>query len=181
MKYVILVILGVPFLLSCDNITQKEKLTTIKNKFSITEIDNSNNLLIHSANFTGGVIMDKTVEGRSNSFTPTTEEILIAEGIFKKCLYIDKVGSDGITIDTTKILEPMRYIRQYFGILDSSGQKIIGFNCFYRRVPHLMQGFDGEEYDGWKYKEFIMKDKGNLFFQIIINLETKDCSNFCVN
>jgi len=169
-----------PFLLSCDTKTHKEK-SIAKEFFFITPIDSSKNLWIHSANFTGGVIMDKTVEGGSNSFTPTTEEILTAEGIFKKCLYIDKVGSDGIEIDTTRILEPINYIRQYFGRFNSRGQKTIRFNCFWRGIPHLMQEYDGKEYDGWKYKEFTMNDKGNHFFQIIINLETKDCSNFFVN
>ena len=186
MKKVIIAILSIKFLISCDVDTKNNKVQTEENitvaddkDFVISPVDSSKNILIRSKTFMGGVIMDKSIEGDSNSFTPSVPEIIKAEEIFLKCLNVDKIGTDSIEINVNELREPDSYIRQYFGRINEKGKKTIYMNCIYFQIIHVI--FDENDNKKWQHGRIRFQDGGNNFFRVLINIDTKSCSGFSIN
>jgi hypothetical protein len=117
---------------------------------------------------------------KPSSLTQTeTEEI---DSILKQC--IDAYNPDQqLLFDTISTAHPeynlkvgnfiinlSKYKRQYFPVINSAGQKEIWVNCFCN---------DFEK--NWRKEMLIVKDGGNCYFSLVINLATKTFSRFIVN
>ena len=97
------------------------------------------------------------------SYTPTAQEIKIAETILAQAVKTNP-----------KIKDMNNYTRQYTGLINPKGEKIIGINCFYSSNPDKM-------FPNWK-KQFVMVlDGGANYFNIKINLTTGEYYDFWVN
>jgi len=189
MEKVLIALLSTNFLISCDvdtknNKVQTEKVQTEENitvpdeDFVLSPIDSSKNILIHSRLFIG-VIMDKSIESDSNSFTPIVPEIIQAEEVLNKCLYTDKIDTDGIDINVNELREPNKYIRQYFGRINEKGQRTIYINCLHLKITQYLS--DTGQGRRWERGKVSFEDGGNNFFDVLINLDTKSCSGFSIN
>ncbi len=112
----------------------------------------------------------------------TQTEIEEIESILKQC--IDSYNPDQqLQFDTISKAHPdynlkvdnfiikfSRYKRQYLPVINSAGQKEVWVNCF-------CNDFD----KNWRSDMLIVKDGGNCYFSLIINLATKNISRFIVN
>ncbi|MEJ5964322.1 hypothetical protein [Pedobacter immunditicola] len=143
-------------------------------KYTATEVNGSGHVFLETKNFSGVIFKYTANESRSwdsTGFTPTIEEIFNAERIFRHCLEVKRIGSDGMEIEQRRIQHPSKYYRQYFGHYNPKGEKIIFMNC-------LINSFTSGD---WKQREIMVRDGGNNYFSIKINIESQDCSSFIVN
>lgn len=107
-------------------------------------------------------ILDEPNSGYKN-WTPTAQEIKTAETILSKAVKINP-----------KIKDMNNYTRQYVGLINAKGEKIIWINCFYSSNPD-------KDHPYWK-KQFVMVlDGGANYFSIKINLMTGEYYDFWVN
>lgn len=117
---------------------------------------------------------------RSSSLTQT--EIEEIESILKK--YIDAYNQNqqrqfdtiskahpeyNLNVDNF-VIKLSKYKRQYFPVINSAGQKEVWINCF-------CNDFD----KNWRRDMLIVKDGGNCYFSLKVNLITKKISRFIVN
>jgi hypothetical protein len=144
--------------------------------YTLTPIEGSKNLYLTTKEFTGVIFAPDTLihaEEGSVEFMPSIEEIYKAEHIFKICLATDKIDNDGISLDSTEIQAPSEYIRQYVGHKNKNGEKVILLNCFTKKSV-------GKE-DYWKKDIIVVKDGGDNYFSIQINITKEDCLSFNLN
>ena len=138
-----------------------------------------------------GVIFSKDyniwgVPNSDNTFTPTIAEIDFAEMILRKGIKetnkyrLNQVG-DCPVIDR----KLHKYKRQYFGVVDSTGNKIIIINCFWDR-----KGFYGfwdkyilkePEDNKWKTEKEMVLDGCSYHWTIKVNLRNKELFDLEVN
>lgn len=96
-------------------------------------------------------------------WTPTKEDIIETEKSLKEYL---KENAPRISEKLSK------YKRQYFGLIDKNGDKIIWINCF----------LDYEGYHkNWKADLVYVLDGGLNFFEIKVNLKTRKCFDLYVH
>lgn len=69
------------------------------------------------------------------------------------------------------LIELERYKRQYFATQKSNGEKIVWINCFCR-IPSNID---------WQTDLVWVKDGGNCYFQMQINITKKEVESFSVN
>lgn len=139
-------------------------------KFTSKPEKNSGNLYVRGQKFEG-VIFGVSIWG-GKSFMPTPDEIYEAERIFQNCLKTKQADTNGMITDARSIKATSRYYRQYFGYTLPNGQKIIRLNCFLKEVQKDFR---------WKIQELSVCDGGNAYFQVNINISTKNCFTFSVN
>jgi len=65
-----------------------------------------------------------------------------------------------------------RYKRQYFGYIDSNGDKIVYINCFWEKLPAN---------NSWKTHEKVVLDGCSYFWSIKVNLNKKQLFELGVN
>ncbi|WP_442587058.1 hypothetical protein ACSBL2_13510 [Pedobacter sp. AW31-3R] len=143
--------------------------------YNLREVEGSENLYLQTVNFSGIIFSanSKIYDNKSRRFTPTIEEIFKAEKILQECLATGKEDSNGILVDK-KMIKPLPdYYRQYIGFYNDKGEKVIYFNCFIRR-PTI-------DDNNWQKEELMVKDGGNNYFSILINLQDEGCSLFMVH
>jgi hypothetical protein len=146
--------------------------------FIASSIPGSPNILIQAKGFTG-VIFDRDNKdlGDDNAFTPTLQEVLLAEEILLNCFKVDTVdfNHDSMYISKRQIEPLPEYRRQYTGRFNKDGQRFISINCFrYNKensysTPH------------WLRRMMYVKDGGNNYWRIAIDLSAKRCGYFSVN
>lgn len=160
------------FFLACSDLSNK---SVDDHSYNIKKVEDSQNLYIETEKFSGIIFSanNKKYNGEYRRFTPTIDEIFNAEKIFEKCLAIGKKDSNGIVVDKKMIKSPLNYYRQYIGFYNIKGEKVIYFNCFTKSST----GNDNT----WKKEELMVKDGGNNYFSILINLQIRDCSLFMVH
>jgi len=145
-------------------------------EYTATEVKGSGHVFLETKKFSGVIFKYTANESSSwdsTGFTPTIEEIFNAERIFQHCLEVKKIGSDGMDIELKRIQHPSKYYRQYVGHYNAKGEKIIFMNCMAKVVASTS--------DDWKQRKKLVRDGGNNYFSIEINIESQDCSSFMVN
>lgn len=146
-----------------------------RKKYYINKIDNTNNISIETDQFTGVIFSyhDLAVrEGRpSNIFTPTPEEVLVAEKILQKCYLSGNSALIGPRT-TTMMLYPLeQYHRQYFGAVWGNGHRIIWVNSFRKNLHR----------EEWLWKRISIVDGGANYFNICVNISAGYCQYFFIN
>lgn len=109
--------------------------------------------------------LNNWIGAKYKRFTPTIQDIELAESILRKKLketykknHNKYIRSNAAGIQST--LE--QYCHQYFGYIDENGKKIIHFNCFPREI---------EEYSKtWKTAFTMGFDGGPAFWRIEVNI-----------
>ena len=126
--------------------------------------------IIFGANCPENVKDDKTYR-----WSPTEEDIALAEELMKK--YIAKIvkkNPSTVIYGTSKIhLNFDKYYRQYFGIIDRHGRKILFVNCFWKEYEN--------RFPGWKQSLIGVCDGGSYYWRIRVNLKKKKCFDYRVN
>lgn len=145
-------------------------------KYSITSIDSTKNVLIETKNFIG-VIFDKEEKSYLaeifKSFTPIPEQVFKAESIMKKCVEVDKITSDSLEIRPHAIYKLEKYHRQYFGYFNDKGQRII-----------LIKSISGSGRADSRFpkeyikQEVVLQDGGAGYFYLHTNIDANICFNF---
>ncbi|MBE2218091.1 MAG: hypothetical protein IAE90_07810 [Ignavibacteria bacterium] len=110
------------------------------------------------------------VFGRNSSrFDPGEDDIAAAEEILQACFSKESSGTRNPFF--TRKLE--NYHRQFAGVILENGDKVIWINCFCY--------VDNEYFRRWK-EQFVMVDGGgNCFFNVKVNLNTKQYYELMVN
>lgn len=160
------------FFLACSDLSNK---SVDGHNYNTTKVESSQNLYIETEKFSGIIFSanNKKYNGEYRRFTPTIDEIFNAEKIFERCLALGKKDSNGIVVDKKMIQSPQNYYRQYIGFYNQKGEKVIHFNCFTKNST--------DNDNTWKKEELMVRDGGNNYFSILINLQIRDCSLFMVN
>jgi hypothetical protein len=160
------------FFLACSDLSNK---SVDEHSYNTTKVEGSQNLYLEAEKFSGIIFSanNKKYNGEYKRFTPTIDEIFNAENIFEKCLSLGVKDSNGILVDIKMIKSPPNYYRQYIGFYNKKGEKVIYFNCFTKSST-------GDD-NTWKQEELIVRDGGDNYFSILINLQNRDCSLFMVN
>lgn len=176
MRFFLLICFFIFIGLSCG----KVKKGKINGKdYSIIPVDSSKNLILQTPDFTG-IIFDKGTEayrpGYLKTFTPSPEQIFRAEKILKRCIEVDKIGSDSMEIWPGDIYSLDNYYRQYFGLINKQGQEIIWINCFRRsKLKELSISIK------WQRGRAFVEDGYKNFFNIYTNISTNECYGFFRN
>ncbi|GEO11110.1 hypothetical protein [Segetibacter aerophilus] len=108
-----------------------------------------------------------------NEYIPTTLnalEIIQLDSLINSCALsynsrLSEDNRDAYGINFSK----RHYKRQYVPVLNSKGEKEVWANFFCK------------EWENWKQEIVFIKDGGNCFFELKINLTTKACSAVHVN
>ena len=164
------------FILTCLIGCNNKKRSSDGQYYTSTRVEGTNNIYLEAQDFKGVILPSDSTNLNYlglKEFTPTEEEIFKAERIFQRCLNIDKIGIDSISIDKDELRPLPKYIRQYAGMYNDAGQKIITLYCIYEPRP--------EETDEWKKRIIMIRDGGNSVFSISINITTEGCFHFSIN
>ncbi|MFC0878936.1 hypothetical protein ACE01N_20245 [Saccharicrinis sp. FJH2] len=117
-------------------------------------------------------------------FTPTINDIEKAEQILKKNL--KTINKQRINqVDNCPIIHKKlkSYRRQYFGYIDSVGNKIIyaSFNWDRYTLLDRLRGYYKDEHENWKKEREMFLDGCSYHWEIKINLNTGELFNLSVN
>jgi hypothetical protein len=137
-----------------------------------------------------GVIFSKDYIGLMNSsekkFTPTAMEIDSAEIVLRQG--IKEINRNRPNqFDNCPVIHRKleKYRRQYFGYIDSNGDKIIFINCFWDKngiYGFIDKVFYKEPEDiKWKTEEMYVLDGCSYYWSIKVNLKKKILFDFGVN
>lgn len=127
------------------------------NRYEIFKTDGFEGVIFPASYYVSDNICGAEVQGR---WDPTEEDVRAAEKIIKS--YIKKAAPDVYR-------KLSRYKRQYVGYINKKEEKIIWINCF----------ISGEE--DWDKDLIFVMDGGNDFFNVKVNLNTKQAFGFFVN
>jgi hypothetical protein len=143
------------------------------------------NIYIKTNNYEG-VIFSKEYVGMLNGFkdkyTPSlgdidSIEIILRQGI--KMINKNKINQ----VDNCPIIHRNlnNYYRQYFGYIDSNGDKVIFINCLWSKIGFIDK-INKEPIDTtWRYEEKIVMDGCSYYWSIKVNLTKKLLFDFGVN
>lgn len=129
---------------------------------------------IKGNNFEGCIFSDNYIGifpggAESKPFTPSIEEVALAEKLLRQA--IDTIHFYGHERFVRNNLR--KYLRQYFGYINSQGERIIEINALWKR--------DEDEDSKWLTGREFVNDGGDHYWQIKINLTNKECFAFSVN
>lgn len=162
------------FLSSCGQISNSK--VNPESKVNLQTIDTSQYAIIQYD--TKDTLLFKNVRAT----TLTQSEVEETDILLKKCIdnYNPEQQSQFDSISKTHpeynlkiqnfVIDLSKYKRQYFPVVNSTGQKEVWINCFCN---------DFEK--NWKNEMLIVADGGNCFFNLVINLTTNSYYRFIVN
>ena len=137
-----------------------------------------------------GVIFSKDYLGLMNSsdnkFTPTPTDIDSAEIVLRKGIKSININRPN-QFDNCPVIHRKlgKYKRQYFGYIDTSGDRIILINCFWDKngfYGFIDKVFYNEPDDfKWKTEEKYVLDGCSYYWKIKVNLTKKKLFDFGVN
>jgi hypothetical protein len=106
-------------------------------------------------------------------FTPTKPEIDKAEEALLKQL--KDLNADKQNQYETPVIDKnlKKYKRQYFGYIDSKGNKILFINCFWKREKDPLQN--------WMKEMVRVLDGGSYYWNVKFNLNTNELTDLVVN
>lgn len=170
---------------SCSSKTKTQEIGGVE--YSVTPVDSSENLLIETDSFSGVVFSEYESPNRDvftfsmllrpkeqdkvKPFTPSLEDVVMAERILKRCAEVDEIGADSLA--TGEVNDLSTYRRQYFGGINEKGQKLIWINCFSKESE-----FD---HNDWKKEIVEVQDGGDWYFNVVTNISTEECYRFFRN
>ena len=163
-------------------------IVSCKSTFKIVEQPTEYSTVIEKGRITGVIFKENSncflcLQARER-FTPTIDEIEKAEQILKQKL--EKVNSQKINqVDNCPIIHKnlKSYRRQYFGYVDSSGDKIIyvTFNWDRYTLLNRIRGYPKDENENWKKEKELVLDGCSYHWEIKINLNTEELFDLKVN
>ena len=181
-----LIIIGLLGLLSCNSGTDK-KMPVAEFKEKVIEVPSVNIDSLDYVVFAYDSSMYSMYWRFSKDYRPaelTKEEISQAEFLMLKRIeeynqvrtqkfheMDTKYPEYNFQIETFIIENPTKYARQYIPAINSDGEKILYINAFCSLQGH----------DYWKNSLVEVMDGGECYFQVIINMETKEVVEFSVN
>ena len=101
-------------------------------------------------------------------WNPTKQDIIRGDSILIKCITTFSYPSSFIKNNI------YNYNRQYFGLIDKKGNKILWVNCLYKESK-LIRG------NAWLNRLDGADDGGDHFFNITISLEKNTCIDVHIN
>ena len=105
---------------------------------------------------------------------PTLNDVTIAEKLIRK--YVTKKSKHHLVNqgDGCPIIYQNfdKYVRQYYGIFNKKGQKILEVNFLWR---------DSKFIEEWKIKGITIFDGCSYYWNISVNMKKKKCFNYSVN
>jgi hypothetical protein len=151
--------------------------------YQLAQVAHSQNVVLTTAQYTGVLLNDPGYQPRQYGLTARTvspTEVVEAERILARCTqqgqvswYWYKLFKDSSPQSFPDAIHPLPfYMRQYKGLNTEDGQRVVWINAFPK--AHSFP------YD-WKVMEVEVQDGGKAYFNIYINLDTKQCFNFFRN
>lgn len=114
----------------------------------------------------------KSIKEQQGKAVLTCDEIKIAETILKKNLAALNANKINQTEGCPNISKKLcRYRRQYFGFINSKGEKVIWINMFWNK----------EFNDKSKYELIGVNDGCSYYWNIEVNIKTNSLSNLQIN
>ena len=114
----------------------------------------------------------KSIKEQQRKTMLSCDEIKIAEGILKKNLVDLNASKINQTEGCPNIIKKLcKYRRQYFGFINTKGEKIIWINFFWNK----------EFNDKAKYELIGVNDGCSYYWNIEVNITTNSLSNLQVN
>jgi hypothetical protein len=107
-----------------------------------------------------------------NRFTPTKEEITQAENALNKQFRKFKISKWNLAGGPNILNNLNKYRRQYFGIIDENGNRILYINAFWS---------DEDGFDYWLDKEIFVNDGGSYFWNIKYFINENLLSDLMIN
>lgn len=115
-------------------------------------------------------------DDKAYRWSPTEEDIALAEKLIKKYIvrsvekkhYMPNQYSSPIVHQNFD-----KYYRQYLGLKDKRGRKILYVKCFWKDREN--------KFPGWKRKLIGVLDGGSYYWTIKVNLKKKKCFDYRVN
>jgi|LFRM01.1.fsa_nt_gb hypothetical protein len=110
-----------------------------------------------------------------NMWKPTIKDIEYVEKLIKKFVtkkskrMLEGQGYGGYPIIYQNF---DKYVRQYYGIYNEKGEKILNVDFIWREYAYKME---------WKCVHLMISDGGSYFWQISVNMKKKKCFNYSVN
>ena len=103
------------------------------------------------------------------NWNPSDDDIEAADKLFIEGFNDQKRG----TVDRVLYRKPEEYYRQYVGVTDSTGDKIIWINCFCDK--------EADTFKDWKERIIRVSDGGNCFINVKTNISKNKYTEFNVN
>ncbi|ARS35673.1 hypothetical protein [Pontibacter actiniarum] len=185
MKHLIFLLIILLYFTSCSSKTETQEINGME--YSVTSIDSSANVLVETDSFSGVVFSEHESPNRDvftfsmllrpkekdtiTPFTPSLDDIVIAERILRRCAEVDEIGADSLAIGEVNDLSTYR--RQYFWGINEKGQKLIWINCFSKESE-----FDHKD---WKKEIVEVQDGSDWYFNVVANISTEECYRFFRN
>lgn len=133
---------------------------------------------IKEQNFEGYIFNERhfaliSIDDESRRYTPTKEEIIIAEKILSDNLKCTNKNLENQNNECPKIHKNLKkYLRQYVGFLDKNGDKVIWVNFIWKnKISEEMIKKDIVQ----------VSDGCSYYWNIQININKKELSNLSVN
>lgn len=117
--------------------------------------------------------------------TLTLSDINSAEKILKKG--IKEISKNAYYPDHPIIHEKLsKYIRQYFGYINSDGDKIVFINCFWPNESRFARFinrtlYNEQEDESWKTEYYHVLDGGTYYWKVKVNLTKEILFDFGTN
>lgn len=114
------------------------------------------------------------------SWNPTGSDLNLVEKILDKA--IEDKEFDFLKCPIKKNFE--NYYRQYVPYINKNGERIIEINAFceiFKIPPNPENGITEWTEMDWKNEYVMVSDGGNCYWQITINIDTKEFNNLMVN
>jgi hypothetical protein len=124
------------------------------------------------------IIVGVDYQGGSPNYDKMTDHFIVISSKTEKLIrkYVTKKSkhhlvnqSDGCPIIYQNF---DKYVRQYYGIFNKKGQKILEVNFLWR---------DSKFIEEWKIKGITILDGCSYFWHISVNMKKKKCFNYSVN
>jgi len=176
-KIIVIIFLGL-ILLSCGEKKTTKKVALLNQKDSIFDESLDTSMVVILPLDTTHSWIFKNVKQAEL----TSNELSLIENILTNCIqeYNKKEKLEFRQLQSKEtdaqfnindfIIDLNKYKRQYIAVINSNGEKEVWVNCF-------CNSFDKD----WRKQRIIVKDGGNCYFNLKINIETKKCYDFMAN
>jgi hypothetical protein len=184
----VLLLSSLGFIVACERSKSTHSASEIQRRpsYRLSKVAHSQNALLTTATYSG-VLLRPTTPSWGNALQGLTiraltpAEVVEAELILTRCTQQEQVSwywrgqphADTAQQHYAEAIYPLSYYyRQYRGFSTASGQRAVWINAFpeARSFP----------YD-WQTTEVSVDDGGKAYFNIYVNLDTKQCFNFFRN
>lgn len=114
--------------------------------------------------------------------TLSSDDLAILEGLLISCIEMYNLEQEKLLIEMSSnspthkfdkkdfLIDLAKYKRQYIAVINSSGEKEVWINCFCSAPTK-----------NWREQLVVVKDGGNCYFNLKVNLTTGQCYDLMVN